>query len=108
MYQKIKSLSAMVFSAEEKIKIVKFWCVTRSFVSVKHSFRREYDCNASETPYKDVISRIVHHFEKEGTVHGKNQVRSGRSPVVTGRVVLDSDFQADSTLTHLTIQVTQL
>ena len=24
------------------------------------------------------------------------------------RVVLDSDFQADSTLTHLTIQVTQL
>ena len=26
----------------------------------------------------------VHHFEKEGTVHGKNQGRSGRSPMVTG------------------------
>ena len=81
MCQKIKSLSAMVFSAEENIKIVQFWCETRSFVSVKHSFRREYGCNASETPHNNAIS---HHFEKEGTVHGKNQVRSGRSPVVTG------------------------
>ena len=84
MCQKIKLLSAMVFSAEEKIKIVQFWCETRSFVSVKRSFRREYGCNASKTPYKNSISRIVHHFEKEGTVYGKNQVISGRSPVVTG------------------------
>ena len=74
----------MVFSAEEKIIIVQFWYETGSFVSVKRSFRREYGCNASETPYKNAISRIVRHFEKEETVRGKNQGRSGRSPVVTG------------------------
>ena len=74
----------MVLSAEEKIKIVQFWYETRSFVSLKRSFRREYGCNPSETPYNNVISRSVHHFEKEGIVYGKNQGRSGRSPVVTG------------------------
>ena len=84
MCQKIKSLSAMGLPAEEKIKIVEFWYETRSFVSVKCSFRREYGCNPSETPHNNAISRIVHHFEKEGTVHGKNQGRSGRSPMVTG------------------------
>ena len=87
MCQKIKSLSAMVLSAEEKIKIVQFWYETRSFVSVKRSFRREHGCNPSETQHNNAISRIVHivhHFEKERTVHGKNQGRSGRSPVVTG------------------------
>ena len=74
----------MVLSAEEKIKIVQFWYETRSFVSLKRSFRREYGCNPSETPHNNVISRSVHHFEKEVVVHGKNQGRSGRSPVVTG------------------------
>ena len=54
----------MVFSAKEKIKIVQFLYETRSFVSVKHSFRREYGCNPSETPHNNVISRIVHHFER--------------------------------------------
>ena len=34
MCQKIKSLSAMVLSAEENIKIVQFWYETRSFVSL--------------------------------------------------------------------------
>ena len=87
MCQKIKSLSAMVLSAEEKIKIVHFWYETRSFVSLKRSFRREYGCNPSETPHNNVISRSVHHFEKEGIVHGKNQGRSGRSRMVMG----DSD-----------------
>ena len=81
MCQKIKLLSAMVLSSEEKIKIVQVWYETRSLVSLKRSFRREYDCNPSETPHNNVISRSVHHFEKEGIVHGKNQ---GRSPVVTG------------------------
>ena len=77
----------MVLSAEEKIKIVQVWYETRSFVSLKRSFRREYGCNPSETPHNNVISRSVHHFEKEVVVHGKNQGRSGRSSVVTG----DSD-----------------
>ena len=84
MCQKIKSLSAMVLSSEEKIKIVQFWYETRSFVSLKRSVRREYGCNPSETPHNNIISRSVHHFEKEVVVHGKNQGRSGRSPVVTG------------------------
>ena len=83
MCQKIKSLSAIVFSAEEKIKIVQFWYEMRSFISVKRSFRREYGSSPSETPHNNAISRIVQHFEKEGTVHGKNQGKSGRSPVVT-------------------------
>ena len=74
----------MVLPAEEKIKIVEFWYETRSFVSVKCSFRREYGCNPSETPHNNAISHIVHHFEKEGTVREKNQGRSGRSPMVTG------------------------
>ena len=55
----------------------------RSFISVKRSFRREYGSSPSETPHNNAISRIVQHFEKEGTVHGKNQEKSGRSPVVT-------------------------
>ena len=84
MCQKIKSLSGMVFSAEEKIKIVQFWYKMRSFISVKRSFRREYGSSPSETPHNNAISRIVQQFEKEGTVHGNNQGRSGRSPVVTG------------------------
>ena len=83
----VKKLSRYLqwFSRQrKKIKIVQFWYETRSFVSVKRRFRREYGCNPSETPHNNAISRIVHHFEKEGTVHGKNQGRSGRSPVVTG------------------------
>ena len=63
---------------------MQFWYETRSFLSLKRSFRREYSCNPSKTPHNNVISRSVHHFEKEGIVHGKNQGRSGRSPVVTG------------------------
>ena len=64
--------------------MVQFWYETRSFISVKRNFRREYGSSPSETPNNNAISRIVQHFEKEGTVHGKSQGRSGRSPVVTG------------------------
>ena len=97
MCQKIKSLSAMVLSAEENIKIVQVWYETRSFVSVKCSFRREHGCNPSETQHNNAISRIVHHFEKERTVHGKNQGRSGRSglcDVIWGSEVKTSDLVA--------------
>ena len=48
--------------------------------------------------------------ESEVLVKNNPQIffHSGRSYDIGTRVVLDSDFQADSTLTHLTIQVTQL
>ena len=84
MCQTSKSLSEMVFSAEEKIEIVQFWYEMRPFNSVKRSFQWEYDSSPSETPHNNSISRIVQHFEKEGTVHEKSQGRSGRSPVVMG------------------------
>ena len=40
--------------------------------------------------------------------HPNNEVRGGGGETAPTRVVLDSFFRADSTLTHMTIQVTQL
>lgn len=73
----------MVFTAEQKIKIVQLWYETKSYVMVRRRFCREFSIRSHYSPKNNIIHRFVNHFETKGTVHNTHKGNSGRPAAVT-------------------------
>ena len=65
-------MCAMVFTQQQKIKIIKFWYESKSYIEVHRSFYREFNVHTCDGPKKNAIKRIVKHFEDKGTVRNTN------------------------------------
>ena len=76
-------MCAMVFTEQQKIKIIKFWYESKSYVEVRRSFCREFNVHTRDSPKNNAIKRIVKHFEDKGTVRNTNKGNSGRPASVT-------------------------
>ena len=61
-------MCAMVFTEQQKIKIIKFWYESKSYVEVRRSFCREFNVHTRDGPKNNAIKRIVKHFEDKGTL----------------------------------------
>ena len=58
----------MVFTPEQKIKIVQFWDEAKSHITVRRLFCHEFELLSSDTPSSKLII-IVQHLDSTGTVH---------------------------------------
>ena len=75
--------STMVFSPEQKIKIVRLWFETKSYVTVRRRLRRECDMETRDLPCNKLIARFVNHFETTGSVLNTHRGSSGRPASVS-------------------------
>jgi len=73
----------MVFTEQQKIKIIKFWYESKSYVQVRRSFCREFNVRTRVGPKNNAIKRIVRHFEDKGTIKNSNKGNSGRPASIT-------------------------
>ena len=73
----------MVFTGDQKIKIVEFWYETQSYVAVRRRFCRDFNLKTRDGPKNGEILRFVKHFKQKGTVHSTHKGRSGRPATVT-------------------------
>ena len=75
-------MCAMVFTEQQKIKIITFWYESKSYVEVRRSFCHEFNVHTRDGP-KNAIKRIVKHFEDKGTMRNTNKGNSGWPASVT-------------------------
>ena len=78
----LKTSAIMVLLADQKVKIVQFWHETKSYITVRRKFCKEFDVHMRNAPNDTTIKRIVEHFEAKGTVHNTHKGNSGRPSVV--------------------------
>ena len=90
-------MCAMVFIEQQKIKIIKFWYESKSYVQVRRSFCREFNVHTRDGPKNNTIKRIVKHFEDEGSVRNTNKGNSGRPASVT-KIQANIDKVRNSTI----------
>ena len=76
-------MCAMVFTEQQKIKIIKFWYESKSYVEVRRPFCREFNVHTHDGPKNNASKRIVKYFEDKGTVRNTNKGNSGRPASVT-------------------------
>ena len=93
-------MCAMVFTEQQKIKIIKFWYESKSYVEVRRSFCREFNVHTRDGPKNNAIKRIVNHFEDKGTVRNTNKGNSGRPASVT-KIQENIDKVRNSTINSL-------
>ena len=55
-------MCAMVFTEQQKIKIIKFWYESKSYVEIRCFFCREFNVHTRDGPKNNAIKRIVKHF----------------------------------------------
>ena len=75
-------MCAMVFTEQQKIKIITFWYESKSYVEVCRSFCREFNVHTRDGP-KNAIKQIVKHFEDKGTMRNTNKGNSGWPASIT-------------------------
>ena len=87
----------MVFTEQQKIKIIKFWCESKSYFQVRHSFCHEFNVHTRDGPKNNTIKRIVKHFEDKSIVINTNKGNSGR-PVSVTKIQANIDKVRNSTI----------
>ena len=66
----------MVFTPEQKIKIVQFSYKAKSYVTVRRRFCHEFDLLSQDAPISKFIMIFVHHLDSTGTVHTAQHTRA--------------------------------
>ena len=59
----------MVFTPEQKIKIVQFWDEAKSYITVRRLFCHKFELPSRDAPSSKVIMIFVQHLDSTGTVH---------------------------------------
>ena len=59
----------MVFTPEQKIKIVQFWDEVKSYITVRRLFCHEFELLSRDAPSSKLIMIFVQHLDSTGTVH---------------------------------------
>ena len=72
----------MVFTEQQKIKIVQFWYESKSYAQVCHSFCCEFNVHTQVGPKNNAIKKIVKHFEDKGTIRKSYKGNSGRPATI--------------------------
>ena len=73
----------MVFTQEQKIKIIELWFSTKSYITVRRNYCRHYHVNMSAAPRNNEIARFVKHFVSHGSVSSTHKCNSGRPSTIT-------------------------
>ena len=74
----------MVFTPEQKIKIVQFWDEAKSYITVRRLFCHEFELLSRDAPSSKLIMIFVQHLDRSGTVHTAQHTRAvQRSPCPT-------------------------
>ena len=59
---RFKFVAVMVFTVEQKIKIIEFWYETKSYIMVRRICRK-FNVDMRDAPKDNIILRFVNHFE---------------------------------------------
>ena len=59
----------MVFTPEQRIKIVQFWDEAKSYITVRLLFCHEFELVSRDAPSNKLIMIFVQHLDSTGTVH---------------------------------------
>ena len=81
----------MVYSKEQKIKIVEWWFETKCYTTVRRRYAREFNVRYVEAPQQKFIQYTVQKFMTKGTVLDCRKEKAGapitaRSPANVDRV----------------------
>ena len=66
----------MVYTYEQRTKIVEWYIETKSYVKAQRRFAAHFETRAK--PSRRMIQYQVEKFREHGTVHNLNKTRSGR------------------------------
>ena len=81
----------MVYSKEQKIKIVEWWFVAKCYTTVRRRYAREFNVSYVRAPQQKFIQYAVKKFMTKGTVLDCRKEKAGapitaRSPANVDRV----------------------
>ena len=70
----------MVFTPEQKIKIIQFWSEAKSYITVHHLFCHEFELLSRDASSIKLIMIFLQHLDSTGTVHAAQHESSSAVP----------------------------
>ena len=89
MWENYQFPGGMVFTPEQKIKIVQFWDETKSYITVRRLFCHEFELLSRDAPSSKLIMIFVQHLDSTGIVQLHNTHKSS-STVTMSQANIDS------------------